>query len=267
MQIVENDLVVGCYSVLPYFRETASDIEFTGARLINGVREHSYIADMRNWAEHLSNLTPRTWYHLQDFLRESHEGSFVLKGRTNSRKDRWRTHMFAATQADVPEVYERLLADGLLGQAGESHQDIYIRKYVPFVTYARGIGGLPITKEFRFFVAKQQVLCGAFYWSSWGDMCLDQDPTWKEPAAGEVPVEFLQEVVARVGDHATYYTIDVGQDTAGRWWVVELNDGQMAGKSGNRHEVLYRRLYEVLSGQPPPTGLPQLAQGQLAMRP
>ena len=48
MQIEKGDLVVGRYSVLPFFRETADDIEYIGAKLINGKREHFYIADMRN---------------------------------------------------------------------------------------------------------------------------------------------------------------------------------------------------------------------------
>ena len=36
MQIEKGDFVVGRYSVLPFFRETADDIEYVGAKLING---------------------------------------------------------------------------------------------------------------------------------------------------------------------------------------------------------------------------------------
>lgn len=246
MQVEKGDLVVGRYSVLPYFKETVEDIEFVGARLINGKREHFYIADMRNWIEDLKELTPKTWFRLDEFMWEDVQGSFVLKGKTNSRKDRWKTHMHAPTKDDVGGVYERLLADGLLGQEGEGHQDIYIRQYVPLVTYARGIADLPITKEFRFFIAKGEVLTGAFYWSHWGDTCLDQDPNWKEPDVNEVPPEFLGEVMHRIGHKAMFYALDVAQDVTGRWWVIEINDGQMSGLSGNKPEALYPRLYSAL---------------------
>lgn len=248
MMIERGDLVVGRYSVLPYYKEAAADIEHVGAQLINSVRQHHYIADMRNWVEDLGDLTPKTWYRLDEFTWDetTGEGPFVLKGQTNSRKDRWKTHMFAATKRDTTDVYDRLLNDGLLGQAGEGHQDIYIRQYVPLVTYARGIADLPITKEFRFFVARGQVLCGAFYWSHWGDTCLDQDPTWKEPDVNEVPLEFVEEAVRRIGDKATFYAIDFAQDTLGRWWVIDLNDGQMSGLSGNLPDRLYSRLASVL---------------------
>ena len=241
-------IVIGRYSVLPYYRETAEDIKAMGGYLVNDHREHSYIADMRNWVEDLKELTPKTWYHLDEFLSEKRQGSFVLKGMTNSRKDRWKTHMHAETQDQVPEVYERLLADGLIGQAGEAHQNIYIREYVPLVSYAHGIGGLPITKEFRFFVYGDQVLCGAYYWSSWADSCLDADPKWKEPTVEEVPQAFLQQIIDRIGDRAAFYAVDVGQDESGRWWVIEVNDGQMSGLSGNKASILYKRLFEVLTG-------------------
>lgn len=250
MMIEKGDLVVGRYSVLPYFKETAADIEYTGAQLINGPREHYYVADLANWLRDLEDLTPKTW-RAEDFFREtmfSEEdmGSFVLKGQTNSRKDRWSTHMLAKTRQDVSTVFERLLSDGLLGQAGEGHQTIYVRQYIPLVTYAFGIGGLPITKEFRIFVARGEILTGAYYWSSWADTCIDQDPDWREPDVEEVPQEFLREVTGRIGRKVEFYCVDVAQDTAGRWWVVELNDGQQSGLSGNKPERLYGRLAEVL---------------------
>jgi hypothetical protein len=245
MQIEKGDLVVGRYSVLPFFRETADDIEYIGAKLINGKREHFYIADMRNWVEDLRELTPETWFRLED-VPLGEPGPFFLKGETNSRKDRFATHCFAKTRADIDVVYERLSTDGLIGQAGDKGQDIYVRRYIPLVTYATGIQELPITKEYRFFIAKEQILTGAYYWSHWGDTCLEADPNWKEPEVTEVPESFLREAIRRIGGKAVFYALDVAQDVTGRWWVIEVNDGQMSGLSGNKPEVLYSRLAEVL---------------------
>jgi hypothetical protein len=49
-----------------------------------------------------------------------------------------------------------------------------------------------------------------------------------------------------VGDFATFYVADVAQDQNGKWWLVEINDGQMSGLSGNDPYVLYSRLFELI---------------------
>lgn len=240
VQVERGDLVVARYSALPYYKETADDIEYLGAKLINSHRQHCFIADMRNWVEVLKELTPKTWYRPEEVPLDE-PGSFVLKGETNSKKEAWSTSMFAETRQDVSAVHSRLLDDTLIGA-----QDIYVRKYVPLVTYAHGIAGLPITKEFRLFVFRQIVLSGAYYWSSFREDCLDADDSWVEPCVDEIPPDFLQEAISRISPHATFYALDVAQDVTGRWWVIEINDGQMSGLSGNKPEVLYPRLFESL---------------------
>ncbi len=245
MYAEEGDLIVGRYSVVPYYNEVWVDVEIAKARLINTFRQHCYIADMQNWIEDLEPITPKTWFRPEDVPKTEH-GPFVLKGETNSRKENWKTHMFAANHAAIYDVAWRLSTDGFLN--GEDNaQDIYVRQYVPLVTYARGLNDLPVTKEFRFFVCRRKLLTGAYYWSSWADTCLDADPSWKEPTIDEVPQTFLQEIIDRIGDRAAFYAVDVGQDETGRWWVIEVNDGQMAGLSGNKPAILYRRLFEVLT--------------------
>jgi hypothetical protein len=246
--VQKNDFVVGRYSVLPYYKETEEDIRYMGGTLINTLRQHLYIADLRNWAEDLGELTPKTWYRMEDFVREfmfhRNKGPFVLKGQTNSRKDRWKTHMHAANVDEALQVYERLLCDGFL-RGGERPQEIYIREYVPLVTYAKGISDLPITKEFRLFVYKGEVLTGGFYWSSWGDTCREADPKWEAPRWEEIPWGFLNLVLMKI--QAPFYVVDIAQDDNERWWVVDVNDGQMSGLSGNDPKTLYFHLFNALT--------------------
>jgi hypothetical protein len=192
-----------------------------------------YIADLQNYVYDLNELTPRTWrelHHLPDNM------SFVLKGETNSRKSSWLRDMYAPSKKEAIEIYGRLSDDGLIGQ-----QKIYIREYVPLVKYMDGINGMPVTKEFRFFVAYGEILCGAYYWQNY----IDDLP--EIPNANEVPVELLHKVIARVGDQCNFYTIDVGLTQAGDYIVIELNDGQQAGVSCNEPSVLYERLRSVIN--------------------
>lgn len=230
--IQDGDLVIGRYSLLPFYLEQAKDIEYVGAKLINNYQQHRYIADLQNYVMDLQELTPRIWTSPADL---PDKGQFVLKGETNSRKSNWKRDMFAPDKKTAIEIYARLLDDSLIGQ-----QKIYIRRYEPMVTYMEGIGGIPITKEFRFFVAYRQILSGGYYWSNY----IDDLP--EVPSPDEVPRSFLSEVIERVGDQSNFYTIDVGQSISGKWFVIELNDGQQAGLSNNDPFTLYKNLDKAI---------------------
>ena len=230
--IQEGDLVIGRYSLLPYYAEQAKDIEYVGAKLINNYHQHRYIADLQNYVHDLRELTPRTWRSPADL---PDKGPFVVKGETNSRKSNWNRDMFAPDKKTAIEICARLMDDSLIGQ-----QNIYIRRYEPMVTYMEGINGLPITKEFRFFVGYRQILSGGYYWQNYIDQLSEV------PSPDEVPREFLQEVIDRVGNQANFYTIDVGISISGNPFVVELNDGQQAGLSCNDAFTMYKNLDKAI---------------------
>lgn len=232
-----GSLVIGRYSVLPEYKELETDLKLlAGVRLINTYEQHRYDADLRNWVPDLRGLTPRTWERLVDLPDVG--TAFVLKGETNSRKDQWSTHMYAANKTLAIRVASRLMDDSLIGS-----QQIWIREYVPLWTYLHGLGGIPVTEEYRFFVAYGEVLCGAFYWQNYEEEVREAG---HRPDAAAVPEAFLDEVVKRVGDKINFYVVDVARTAAGGWMVVELNDGQMSGLSCVDPGVLYSRLREVV---------------------
>lgn len=230
-QLQKGDFIIGRYSLWPYYADQEKEFRYIGAKLINSYDQHSYIADLINYTEDLKELTPKTWYSLHEV---PNEGPFVLKGGTNSKKHKWNEMMFAKDKQAAIEVHGRLQEDGLIG-----HQHIYIRKYEPLVTYTTAIGGIPITKEFRFFIAYGEILCGDYYWSNYsGDI--------DKPSVDEVPKEFLDEAINRIGNKVNFYAMDVAQKQDGTWIVIELNDGQYSGLSDNDTKILYSRLKEVL---------------------
>jgi hypothetical protein len=47
--IRKDDLVIGRYSLLPFYLERAKDIQYVGAKLINDYQQHRYIADLQNY--------------------------------------------------------------------------------------------------------------------------------------------------------------------------------------------------------------------------
>jgi hypothetical protein len=237
LDVVRHDLVVGRLSVLPFYADLEADLHRLGAGLINTYRQHRYIADLGAWVTDLEEVTPPTFTIDQmPYLTDDDQyDGFVLKGETNSRKFLWDTHMWAPTKADVVHVYTNLVNDGLI-----SNQAIYIRRKARLRTFFTATHGLPITNEYRVFVARGEILSCGFYWSSYADQVSVTDRV-------EPPVGWLRNVIALIGDRATAYALDVALHQDGvTWMVVELNDLQMAGRSENDPAVLYKRLADVL---------------------
>lgn len=233
-----NTFVIGRYSVLPFYRELEQDLSVTGSLLVNSFAQHQFVADIGQWSEQLYGFTPKTW--VQGNFGELPEGkAFVLKGQTNSKKFLWNTHMFAKNKADVRNVLGHLLDDSLI-----STQTIYAREYIPLITYTTALNGLPVTKEFRFFVLYGEVLCGGFYWSNHIEEVEEKNGC--VPSVNQVPQQFLQHVTELIGDNIPFYSVDVAQAQNGEWLVIDVNDGQMSGLSEIHPRALYLAMRNVL---------------------
>ncbi len=230
VDIQQDDLVIGRYSVLPYYNEVEKSAIKSGGMLINSFEQHLYVADIRNWYNDLMEFTPKTWFYVCD----APDIKLVVKGATNSKKFLWNTHMFAENKAKAIDVMIKLQDDGFIGD-----QDIYAREYIELDTLCISENGLPITKEFRFFILDGKIISGGFYWANFSeDFDLD---------ANIVPEVFLDKVIKTVGDRCRFYTLDVARTKDGRWIVIELNDGQMSGLSMNDPDMLYSKLYKELN--------------------
>ncbi|NJL54109.1 ATP-grasp domain-containing protein [bacterium] len=237
-----NDLVICRYSSLPYHRELELDVEAMQAHLLNTTKHHSFVAEVRNWYDALKSHTFRTWFSLEEFKRElktdksMHGASFVLKGNTNSRKQLWNTHMFAANADAVDEVWRRLDQDTMIGS-----QDIVIREYEPLRSFGKGIRDLPITEEYRFFVLYNTVVGKGFYWSQYPELVEEQvvDPE-------HVPMDWLQPIIDEVSKSINFFVVDVGRAEDGSWRLIELNDGCMSGLSMVSPKQLYKNMHHKL---------------------
>ena len=228
-----GELVIPRYSALPWNQELCLDLVELGGIPINTYRQHCYVADVRNWYYDLGDLTPRTWFALDQI---PDEGPFVVKGATNSKKLLWDTHCYAADKRAAAEVFVRLAQDSTIGV-----QPIYVRQFVPLRRLATGLHGLPISEEYRFMILDGNVLASGFYWSSH----VDELP--ESYSSDVVPESFIQDVIRRVGNHIRFWVADVARTAKGDWVLIELNDGQQAGLSEIAPDALYRELRRRLS--------------------
>lgn len=239
--VPSGSLVIPRYSCLPFYQELEAELAAFGSRIVNSYTQHSWIADAMSWAGPgglLEGRTPRTWDNWVDLPTDK---AFVLKGRTNSRKQQWDSHMFASNRKWVPVVASRLLDDTFISQQG-----LLVREYVPLRRLGGGLNKLPISNEWRTFWyadhGNYMLLAKGFYWGS--------HPELREaasfPFAG---VEFASECASLIAEAnaAHFFVLDVAETADGSWILVEVNDGSMSGLGLVDPHMLYANLSVALS--------------------
>lgn len=212
---IHDSFVVGRYSTLPFYLELEKDLKINNSELLNSYQQYNWIANF-DWYEPLKEFTFETWFHAVELPDDGTQ--FVVKGRTNSRKQNWDTQMFAKDKRDAIEIGWKLSQDSLIGSQG-----VVYRRFEKLVTYEIGINGLPFTREFRMFYYKGKLITHGYYWSI-------ADDTEGKILPDEA-IEFANKVADIAKDYTNFFVLDVAQKETGEWILVEVNDGQMAGTS------------------------------------
>jgi len=202
----QGDLVIPRYSCLPFYQDFEDEVE-------RKARDVGYAT------------VPDT------------EHGYVVKGKTNSRKFKWATHMFAKDREALKDVMGRLYDDSLL-----SSQGLVVREYVPLRKLEEGINGMPVTNEWRCFFLDDTLIASGFYWSM--AECAEE--------MGTIPDEALalakRAALELEGSKVRGFVVDVGETAQGDWIVIEINDFQMSGLSMIDPLVFYTSLQEYFLG-------------------
>lgn len=209
-----NELVIGRYSVLPFYQELEDDLQAQGSRLVNSPKQHEWIASF-DWYQNLAEYTPWTWFTLLDAIASGYKGPWVIKGRTNSKKHDWNKSMFAADLEAFWRVVRELNNDEFIGR-----QELVFRRYVPLRVLETGINGLPFSNEWRFFFYKTTLLSHGYYWSS------ASQETVAQARMTDQGMELARKCAAIAADHANFFVLDIAETEAGDWVLIEVNDGQ-----------------------------------------
>jgi hypothetical protein len=235
-EIPHDNNVICRYSCLPYYKELEDELYLIkNSQLINSHHQHLYIADM-NYINDIVDFTPETWFLGDGNFRISdlpNDCYFILKGKTNSKKHNWNTHMFAKSKSDVPSVLSNIMNDSLI-----KNQGIAIRKYHELEKIEDGINGMPITNEWRFFCFYDKIVSHGFYWS-----ILEEE---RVPKIDKEAFDLVNKTINIVKNNVNFYVIDVAKTIDGNWIVIEMNDGQMSGLSFNDPETLYKNIINLI---------------------
>ena len=233
--IPNNYLVIPRYSLLPFHKELFEEVSLKNSILINTPAMHEYVADLESWYEDLQELTPKSWFRLEDV---PNEGPFIVKGKTNSRKDRWKNLMYAENKVEAINISCELMCDSLL-----SKQGIVVRKYEPLITFDEDVSGRPVTEEFRYFCLDGKILARGYYWSNFSDSLKD---TGIYPDFSEEADQLVLRALEKIKGKIRFVVVDVAKTVEEKWIVIELNDGCMSGTSDVPLKELYDTLYKGL---------------------
>lgn len=158
----------------------------------------------------------------------------ILKDYVKSRKHEWAEACYIPAASDR-EAVERVVERFLELQGEEINEGLMFREYVPLQNIGtHSKSGMPLTKEFRLFFLDSQVLHLSEYWTE-GDYGGDTPP-----------VEIFESVAQHV--QSRFFTMDVAQRTDGKWIIVELGDGQVAGLP-NQGDAM--KFYQALQSRAP----------------
>lgn len=226
---LEQCLVIGRYSTLPFYLELQNDLERQNSRLINNSLEHHYIANF-NYYSDVKDFTPKTYFNLQDVPKDENM-KFVVKGRTNSRKQEWKTKMFANGYTEAANISCELMKDDMI-----LHQGVIVRDFVPLKVLEIGMNDLPFSNEWRFFYYKKQRLCNMFYWG-----ISEQKGTMTQEG-----LDFADKMASILSENATFFVIDIAEKAEGGWILIEMNDGQSSGIPEDNCEEMYSNLSKYI---------------------
>lgn len=209
-----------------------------GHEPVTSAESYRFCHHLPGWYTHLASHTPASvWYPgAEDWSADSvvaalGEGPFIVKDYVKSAKHNWHEACYIPDAETLPRVAARFLE--LRGEDLEG--GLVFRRFVPFAAIGEHPkSGMPMTLEFRAFVCRGRRIGEHRYWEA-GDYP-DAEPPWEELCSGLGPVK------------SEFFAVDVARDEDGRWWIVEIGDGQVSGlPPGLSPFAFYGQLAEALA--------------------
>jgi hypothetical protein len=196
-----------------------------GIRLLNDTNAYKHCHYLPESYSIIAHYTPKSvWLSLNgeldmdsvmSLLHEFGDRPIILKDFVKSRKHEWYEACYIPQASDITAV-ERVVRRFVQLQETALNEGLVFREFVdfePLATHSKS--GMPLTKEFRLFFLKGELLYVSQYWD--------------EGNYAEIhpPMPQFCEVAQAV--QSQFFTMDVAKHLNGDWMIVELGDGQVAG--------------------------------------
>lgn len=141
-----------------------------------------------------------------------------VKGTVKSNKDKGWSAVVAQNEEELKQLIEAHLQNNY-----RSKGKVIVRELVSLKKLAQDPNGFPISREYRVFVYKGEVLDYGFYWDEYEDESI---------STKELELA-IKKIVSKVTEQVKvpFFSLDIGQLSSGEWIVIELGDGQFSGLS------------------------------------
>lgn len=202
---------------LPAYHRFAQHLATRGLELLTSPVEYELCHHLPGWYPALESVTaesrwcpadtPPAQWPLEDFG----DSALIVKDYVKSEKHAWKEACYIPHPSKAEPIVQRFLElrDSFL-EGG-----LVFRRFLEFEHLTHhSKSGMPLSLEYRLFF--------------WKGRLLAHRPTWEGTYPNvELPEETFCELASRID--SPFFTMDVARGTDGRWWVVELGDGQVAG--------------------------------------
>lgn len=192
-----------------------------GLELLTSPEQYRYCHYLPEWYNDFREETPQSlWtvgsdYELGAVAKTFGQRALVLKDYVKSEKHYWKQACFIPSAQD-PDHARSVVEKFLELRYGEPEGGLVFREFLPFQSIGtHQTSGMPLTLEYRLFFFRNNLLVSSRYWG---------EGTYPD---AEPPMERFHALAQKVP--SSFFTMDVACDSSGRWWIVELGDGQVSG--------------------------------------
>jgi hypothetical protein len=219
------------------YEQLHTALQSRGLQLINDPAAYRFCHHLPEWYRTLAEHTPRSvWIptegpvsgaQLKEALDVFGDRPLIVKDWVKSQKHYWNEACFIPRASDA-EAVQRVVSRFLQLQGTELTGGLVFREFVELASVgAHSRSGMPLTCEYRLFFLDGSCFYRDRYWSE-GEYPDDVPPSGHFEALAD-----------RV--KSRFFTMDVAKTTDGRWIVVELGDGQVAGLPDQEQAATFYR--------------------------
>lgn len=193
-----------------------------GIKLINSPTQHQTAMEFDRFYPLLGDITPKSAIleSLVELDRIPNTLNFpvFVKGAVKSNKEQGFKAVVAQNMDELKNIAEHVLANTY-----RSRGKVIVREFIPLRQISESPDDFPISREYRVFVYKDEIVAYSFYWDEFEDIEL--------LATNDRQAIFTLALETAARTKIPFVAVDVAQTATGDWIVIEIGDAQFCGLS------------------------------------
>jgi hypothetical protein len=214
--------------------------------LINDPIEYQNCHYLPDSLQFIENYTPKTIFQKienNESINKLIENSKIFGGKpiiikdfVKSEKHYWNTACFVENSNDIQKLRESI--NNFINLRENSlNEGIVLREYIELNIFANhSQSGMPMSEEYRLFFYNNELVNIYNYWEC-GNYCTDKPDT-----------KHFENIAKNI--KSNFFTMDIAKDRNGKYWIIELGDGQVSGipETEDKNQF-YKKLKDIIVKQ------------------